>query len=114
MQPTLRPGPPAAETAAQLQARIDAVWQRNRPLILDRVRDLLRTAAAARLGQLTPALAAAAAETAHKLAGSLGMFGYPEGTLLARAFERSLTETTPPDAPTLSRLSAALSDMLVA
>jgi HPt (histidine-containing phosphotransfer) domain-containing protein len=114
MHPTQHTGQPATETAAQVQARIDAIWQRNRPLILDRIRELLHTAAAARLGQLTPALAAAAAETAHKLAGSLGMFGYPEGTLLARAFEQTLAETTPPDAPTLSRLSAALSDMLAA
>jgi HPt (histidine-containing phosphotransfer) domain-containing protein len=114
MHSTPHTGVPASETAAQVQARIDAVWQRNRPLILDRVSHLLRAAAAARLGQLTPALADAASETAHKLAGSLGMFGFPEGTRLARAFEQSLTESTPPDAPTLLRLSTALNDLLAA
>jgi HPt (histidine-containing phosphotransfer) domain-containing protein len=106
--------PPAPETSAQIQARIDAVWQRNRPLILERVSHLLGAASAAQLGQLTPALAAAASETAHKLAGSLGMFGFPEGTHLARAFEQSLSEGATPDAPTLLRLSAALNDMLAA
>jgi HPt (histidine-containing phosphotransfer) domain-containing protein len=112
MYPTQHTALPAPEAAAQIQARIDAVWQRNRPLILDRISELLHAAATARLGQLTPELTEEASATAHKLAGSLGMFGFPEGTVLARAFEQSLTETTPPDAPTLSRLSAALNDML--
>jgi HPt (histidine-containing phosphotransfer) domain-containing protein len=114
MHPNLPIAPLAPETAAQVQARIDAIWLRNRPLMQDRVSHLLRAAAAARLGQLTPALAAEAAETAHKLAGSLGMFGFPAGTILARAFERSLAEAAPPDAPTLARLSSALNDMLTA
>jgi len=47
-------------------------------------------------------------ETAHKLAGSLGMFGYPEGTDFARRIEHQLENDTPVDALQLAQNVAAL------
>jgi HPt (histidine-containing phosphotransfer) domain-containing protein len=62
-----------------------ALWEKNRPLLLSRL-DLLDQAAAAE--PLPQAQRDEAASVAHKLAGSLGMFGYRKGTELARELER--------------------------
>ena len=79
---------------------IAALWRRNLPQTLDRL-DLLDRAAS------TPALYAEAAAVAHKLAGSLGMFGFHEGTDLARQLEQ-LLEAPKPDPATLATLTAQL------
>lgn len=53
--------------------------------------------------------AAEATREAHKLAGSLGTFGMPEGTTQARAIERALAGgATPADAPALAERVTAL------
>jgi HPt (histidine-containing phosphotransfer) domain-containing protein len=64
-----------------------ALWERNLPVVRERVGVLEQAAAAAVAGTLSTELRAQAASDAHKLAGSLGMFGYPRGTELARAIE---------------------------
>jgi HPt (histidine-containing phosphotransfer) domain-containing protein len=89
------------------QKMIAALWQRNLPQALERLA-LLDQAAA---GPLTPELQQQAAATAHKLAGSLGMFGFHEGTLLARELEQQLESSTP-DPIQLSALSARLREAL--
>jgi len=82
----------AAEKTAALLA---ALWQRNRPLVEERVAVLDRAAEAASAGTLTLELREEAAETAHKLAGSLGMYGFPQGTRVARELEVLLDYRTP-------------------
>lgn len=76
-----------ADTTA---AAIRAIWERNLPLIEERIKRLEATAAAVEAGSLDEAMRLEANEIAHKLAGSLGMFGYPEGTVIARQLERML------------------------
>jgi HPt (histidine-containing phosphotransfer) domain-containing protein len=49
-----------------------------------------------------------ASSTAHKLAGSLGMFGYTRGTEFARNIEVLLNEPGDVDALGLRELSASL------
>ena len=78
-----------------MQKTIAALWQRNQPLVLERLALLDRAAADAVAGTLTPALREEAASTAHKLAGSLGMFGFHEGTRLARELELQLESPEP-------------------
>jgi HPt (histidine-containing phosphotransfer) domain-containing protein len=56
-------------------------------VIEERLVTLDRAAAAASAGTLDEALHAEAASTGHKLAGSLGMYGYDEGTRIAREIE---------------------------
>ena len=73
--------------AAQLQAAMAQVWQKSLPLLRDRVNTLGRALAAIQADQLTLELRANAALEAHRLAGLLGTFGYPEGTDAARMFE---------------------------
>jgi HPt (histidine-containing phosphotransfer) domain-containing protein len=52
-------------------------------------------ASAAAAGTLFEELREEAADTAHKLAGSLGMYGYDHGTRLARQLELLLDYPTP-------------------
>ena len=78
----------------ELLARL---WERSLPVVRERL-DVLDTAAAATSNNaLTETLRTHAIAEAHKLAGSLGMFGYSEGTNLARQIEALLeTEVSPP------------------
>jgi len=99
--------PTASHIAASTNQRIAALWQRNQPLVLERLALLDLAAADASSAALSPALREEAAAIAHKLAGSLGMFGFPEGTHLARELEQSLGFADP-DAASLTRLTQAL------
>lgn len=78
----------AAKTAALLKA----LWEKNLPVLRERVGVLERAAEASAAGTLSEELRVEAHAVAHKLAGSLGMFGYPEGTLIAREIEGGLGE----------------------
>ena len=78
-----RPGDVAREL-------ISALWERSVPLITDRLNGLDIACEAAVVGRLSPIMRRGATDTAHKLAGSLGMFGYPRGTELAREIEQLL------------------------
>ncbi len=86
-----------------MQGAISALWQRNQPQMLARLALLDRAAA----GTLTPALRAEAIAIAHNLSGSLGMFGFHEGTRLARELELHL-ESPQPYAEVLAELSRQL------
>lgn len=71
--------------------------------------DLFDAAAlAARDGTLTEDVRAWAASTAHKMAGSLGMFGYKRGTDIARELEQLLESSPAPDGKRLTSLAEQL------
>ncbi len=89
------------------QKLIATLWQRNQPQVLERLAMLDRAAAEAAASILSPGRGHEAAGIAHKLAGSLGMFGFHEGTRLARELEQHLESPTPDPA-----LLAALSNEL--
>ncbi|MGP8260254.1 MAG: Hpt domain-containing protein [Acidobacteriaceae bacterium] len=88
-------------------ALLAAVWQRNRPLVEERLALLDRAAAMAGAGTLTDELRKEACDTAHKLAGSLGMYGYDEGSRIAREMEVLLGDNSP-HAARLGDLAAKL------
>lgn len=92
-----RPGDVAREL-------ISALWERSVPLISDRLNGLDIACEAAVIGRLSPIMRRGAADTAHKLAGSLGMFGYPRGTELAREIEHLLENEGAVDACLLREL----------
>ena len=69
------------------QQILATVWQRNLPLVRQRMQTLHEAANALQAGPLEAGARTEAAEIAHKLAGSLGMFGYPRGTEIARDLE---------------------------
>jgi hypothetical protein len=96
-----RPGDVAREL-------ISALWERSVPLISDRLHGLDIACEAAVLGRLSPIMRRGAMDTAHKLAGSLGMFGYPRGTELAREIEQMLEYDGVVDAGLLRELVVEL------
>lgn len=81
------------------RALIADVWRRSQPMLLARV-TVIEDALAGR------APCAAAREEAHRLAGSLGSFGLPEGTEVARVIEAGLAGERP--APGLEPAAARL------
>ena len=92
----------ASDKPNPTSAFLTRLWERNTPILLDRLRTLDNAADAAANGDLDDILRIAAHAQAHNLAGSLGMFGYPKGTDIAREIE-TILET--PDALASQRLS---------
>jgi HPt (histidine-containing phosphotransfer) domain-containing protein len=90
----------AGEKTAKL---LGELWLRTRPIVEERLAMLDKAAAASAAGSLDEQLRTEAASSAHKLAGSLGMYGYDEGTRVARELEVMLSEAEP-DAARLSPL----------
>ncbi|MGA1983843.1 MAG: Hpt domain-containing protein [Acidobacteriaceae bacterium] len=91
-------------------ALLAALWVKIRPLVEERLATLDQAATAATAGALADDARREAASSAHKLAGSLGMYGYDEGTRVARELEVLLGDAKP-DAV---RLSALISELRAA
>jgi HPt (histidine-containing phosphotransfer) domain-containing protein len=89
MEPTRNDSPD------KTNALLASLWLRNRPIVEERLATLDRAASFAAVGALEEELREEAADTAHKLAGSLGMYGYDHGTRLARQLELLLDYPTP-------------------
>jgi HPt (histidine-containing phosphotransfer) domain-containing protein len=81
-----------SKTTLETESLVSALWERKRPLMLQRLTVLDRAAEAAENGGLGVALCEEAAGEAHKLAGSLGIFGFPKGTEIARQLESGLED----------------------
>jgi HPt (histidine-containing phosphotransfer) domain-containing protein len=90
---------------------IRAIWQRGLPLTRERMA-LLRHAATQLSGTraLDADLRGQALATAHKLAGSLGMFGFAAATQHARAIELELSHA---GLPQPERLQASVDALVV-
>ena len=98
---------PTQDNQEKTAALLASLWLRNRPLVEERLATLDRAASHAAAGELEEDLREEAADTAHKLAGSLGMYGYDEGTRIAREIEVLLGKDAP-DAAGLGTLVAEL------
>jgi HPt (histidine-containing phosphotransfer) domain-containing protein len=83
------------QTQEKTASLLASLWLRNRPLIEERLALLDQAASSAAAGMLFEELREEAADTAHKLAGSLGMYGYDHGTRIARQLELLLDYPTP-------------------
>jgi HPt (histidine-containing phosphotransfer) domain-containing protein len=100
------------ETAQTRTTRLIAeLWYKHRPQIAERLALLEAAAAAAQSGTLTELQRTEAESMSHKLAGSLGMFGYAGGTTLARSLEDEFGRERP-DPDVLSRLVTELRTLL--
>jgi DNA-binding response OmpR family regulator len=97
------------------RSAIDRVLERFRGVFKDQVAILAQASAALLAGNLEPALQQTAKQEAHKLAGSLASFGYPEGSKLARSLEHLLlsgSPCSPEDIPRFAELVTALQQEL--
>lgn len=104
-------GPPAADLAAKqaaIRAKLASLWKDSIPVIEQRLALLDDAIAAARSGTLTAEQNSDAAGEAHKLAGSLGMFGYTEAGSLAREIEVLFEGSPAPDGAALEALAERL------
>jgi len=99
---------PSTKDPEATRKLLATLWERSLPVLRERCALLQSAAAAAQTGTLTQDLRAEATAIAHKLSGSLGMFGYPEGTEFARRIEEHLESATPIDATRLTHDVAAL------
>jgi len=94
-----------------LSALLAAVWQKNLLQFQTRLGRLDQVAAETALVHAFPEpLRAEAISIAHKLAGSLGMFGYMRGTEIARELEVFLHQ----DQPDPTRLTQLTRDLRAA
>ena len=75
------------DRSGTLAAAVTALWLRFRPVILERLDQLDAAAVAAVDGSLKTAERSKARRTAHGLAGSLGTYGFPEGSRIAAQIE---------------------------
>ena len=73
-------------------ASINRVLERFRNTFADQITTLEQVTIALSAGSLSDDLRQSAKQYAHKLAGSLGTFGYPEGSKLARQIEYLLMD----------------------
>lgn len=94
-----------------MSAAIAAVWERSREELERRIATLERAVAALLADDLGDALRTSAHSDAHKLAGSLGMFGLAAGSQLAHEVEQKLagTDALPlSEGPRLAQLVGSL------
>jgi HPt (histidine-containing phosphotransfer) domain-containing protein len=98
------------DAEAKTAALLATLWVKIRPLVEERLATLDQAAAAAKAGTLAEDLRKQAAGSAHKLAGSLGMYGYDEGTRVARELEVLLGEA----APDAAKLGALIQELRAA
>jgi diguanylate cyclase (GGDEF)-like protein len=92
-------------------AAVQAVLDQHRAALEQRAATVEEAVAAMAGGGLEENLRARAERDAHKLAGSLGMFGLPRGSELAAELERSLGVTGGPAAADLPRLAELVLDL---
>jgi len=98
------------EAAAKAEALLAKLWVKIQPIVEERLAVLDRASVAATEGTLTDEIRREAQSSAHKLAGSLGMYGFDEGTQVARELEQMLDA----GAPESSRLSALVAELRAA
>ncbi|MDX2212641.1 MAG: response regulator [Oculatellaceae cyanobacterium bins.114] len=82
------------QNSNQARTAAIAVWEKFKPPMLERVAVLEEAVTALKVGYLPDEVQQAALRAAHKLAGSLGMFGFPNGTEISRDIERWLQRAT--------------------
>ncbi|MDX2217022.1 MAG: response regulator [Oculatellaceae cyanobacterium bins.114] len=87
------------------KSAIAQVLERFRGVFDEQVAVLERATAGLLAGSLEPELQQAARQEAHKLAGSLASFGYPEGSKLARSIEHLLIHEDGISAPNVTRFA---------
>lgn len=93
------------------QARTAAIslWDKFKPSIQERLSYVEQAIAALEQGMLSENQRQAAIENAHKLAGSLGMFGFSNGSQLSKTLEQILRSSmTDYDIDSLRRLTVGL------
>jgi len=96
----------------QINALLAELWQRNQPLLEDRLSILDRAAIEVKAGAMNEATRIEALDIAHKLAGTLGLFGCNHGTDICREIEKILGASEPAQLARLPELAIELREAL--
>lgn len=86
---------PTKLTKSEMMAAIAKAWEAHQGTMQERLSVLEATVAAMDRGQLSADLQHSGRSQAHKLAGSLGCFGFSEGSRIARELEHLLQLDVP-------------------
>ena len=100
------------DAPSQIDDLLTGIWQRNIPILLERLNTLDSAAAAAAAGTLAPEALEQARDIAHKLAGILGTFGHHHATDLARLIEELFTHPPPAQPDNITPLTTELRQSL--
>src|ERR1700704_4346325 len=101
----------AMQDPQAIKALVARLWAQKKNVTLGRIAVVEQASCALASGSLPAELRAQAAGEAHKLAGSLGTFGFPEGSRLARAMEELLAADTDLNREDGKRLSQLLVEL---
>lgn len=98
----------AQKIQQQTLSAIAGIWQQYQPRVQEQVNVLEQAATALVQQSLQPELQQSALKEAHTLAGSLGTFGFPKASQIARKIEHLLQDSTTKAAQKLPQLVANL------
>jgi HPt (histidine-containing phosphotransfer) domain-containing protein len=101
----------AIQDRQTLNALVARLWAQKKDLTLGRIAIVEQASSAVASGSLTKELRGHAAGEAHKLAGSLGTFGFSEGSRLSRAMEVILASEAELNRDDGERLAQLLSQL---
>lgn len=105
------PNSQSSITNSSLKSSVALLWEKFKVKILNRLVSLDQAANALLTGELNDELRSLAVREAHKLAGSLGTYGFERGTHLAREIEELLESqatVSQPEAQRIAELVMAL------
>ncbi|NKB17822.1 MAG: response regulator [Pseudanabaena sp. CRU_2_10] len=105
---TAEQGEPAEQ---RVMAKVAQIWQSTKFHSIGHVTMLEHTTSLLSAGDLSDELARMAAQAAHKLVGSLGMFGFQDGSQLARQIEALFQTTTPLVQEQISQLKTLILEL---
>jgi HPt (histidine-containing phosphotransfer) domain-containing protein len=101
-----------AQKSDEVRSALEKVWLNSRPEALGRVATLERFAENLRSGTSDQPSWESALSAAHRLAGSLGMFGFNDASSCAATIEALLGNGATPDVPTMLSLVERLRMLL--
>ena len=90
-----RPSEPITTNRQEHQALVSQTWSKFQDLALQRLANLEKFAVSLVEASVSSETHQQAQRSAHKLAGSLGCFGFPEGSKIAKQLEQLLEENSP-------------------
>ena len=102
----------APQKSDEIRSALEKVWLSSRPEALGRLATLEQFAENLRSGAPDPESREKALSAAHRLSGSLGMFGFGEASVCAAEIEALLAEGSTLDAASLARLVERLRRLL--
>lgn len=100
--PNLPPSPEIEATTAMMQG----LWEQFKDSFQEQLTFLERVNVVFQAGEMSPELQQEAKQAVHKLVGSLGLFGFPEGSTLARKMEKLLGVEIPLQGAAIQEMAA--------